>query len=492
MSGVKSSGLLLILSVPFALYIAWQVQSVARSGLLSASVPADKGATPESLATARTKATTHATEARKAVAVSWQYRAANTEDASNDPVVTGVTRAATARAADLTDLDKFLSGIEKPEFTSKLKPRYDEWMVGQAKLRTDAQAVTDWLARPLKITSVPEAEKAVTELTTLTNQYIARSRFADKSKATLWRLRGRLAVIDSLTTLADSQYQTAIRVKLPLDVNAGTTAVSTLRALREQIAALRAELKQADEDRITLDATFRATIEDKGLVADDFAAREELLSLFAKPDLFTNATGATAWLKLVVAQFAKTKDEKVRGLIREKVQEFCDAFIPLVVDLDDDVLLRGKPEPRKGILISFEPTLGAKAISKPLVRSADGFNEFEIAKKAPGFNALVRAGGGEYELATLKPTPLSKLAVAYNLERKKLSDVTAPRWTPKSLEELKMMCEMQKELVDQLKVPGEPKKDAKTEPETEQKIATRLLGLAAGMNACKELFETGR
>src|SRR4051812_44266816 len=109
MRGMKGGALLLFLSIPFALYAAWQVYGATRIGSTVPEPPADKTAPKEQLATSSAKASKLADEVRKAVEVAWQYRAAGPADNSPDGNVAAVVRAASARAADLNDLDRFLS-----------------------------------------------------------------------------------------------------------------------------------------------------------------------------------------------------------------------------------------------------------------------------------------------------------------------------------------------------------------------------------------------
>lgn len=479
---MKGGMLLLLLGIPFALYAAWQVNGAAHIDAGAPDAPADKTASKEQLAAASAKATAWSGEARKAVEVSWQYRAAGPADASADAKVTDVVKAASARAANLHDLDRFLSDIEKPKFTGdpRMQARYAEWTAEQASLRTDAQAVTEWLALPPKITSTEDADKAMVAVVKLIDAYVARSRFADKRKATVWRLRARLAVVKALTTLDGVQYKLAIERTLPLKPDDATAARDTLRGLKEQIAKLGADLKQAADDGAELADDDRKAAAGYVATAGEYPAREELLELFATPGLFTNANGAAPWLKLVAEQYMKTKDAKVQALIRKKVQEFADEFIPLVASLDDRVLVQNAPVPRKTITIKFEEKLGGAVTTKKLSDEVNGFNEFEIARKPPGFNQRVSDGAKEYGLNALKPTTLSEAAVAFNAARAKLTNrTTVPRWTAETVAELKKACELQKDLVDQLRQPDG----------TGPKIATRVAGLVEGMKACKELFE---
>ncbi len=479
MNGMKGGALLLLLGIPFALYAAWQVNGATHIGTGAPEAPADKTATKEQLDASSAKATAWSGESRKAVAVTWQYRKAG-PDASSDATVAPVVNAAEARSADLNDLDTFLSSVKQPVFTGtpRLKLRYTEWASERVALDKDEREITDWFSRPPQIATAADADKEMVAFIKLVDQYVARSQFADKVKATNWRCRARLAVIEALTALATSQYRIATSVKLPLKAgtNEGTAAVATLGALKIQIASLGVDVTQADIDKVAFDASFRIASETKSGNASEYTAREELLTLFAQPKLFDNASGATQWLKLVASQYAKTtKNPEVQALIRDKVQEFADAFVPAVARLDDDVILLGRATPRDKVVFEFEVQAGDGVMKKNLSANPNEFNEFVLKSKPPGVNHVISSVGNKYVLDDLKPTPLSNAAVAYNAARAKLANRPAPsRWTADSVAELKKACEGQKELVDQLRTLDSGPKD-------EAKIATRVAGLVAGM-----------
>ncbi|HEY1188558.1 MAG TPA: hypothetical protein VGE74_12975 [Gemmata sp.] len=483
MNAVKNSALLLALGAPFALYAVWQVHSATRADVTAAPPPADTGPTNEQLAASRTKAAAFAAASRNALDGSWQ--SAGPVPTSTDPAAAEALQAAAARAADLADLERFLSGAERPVFTGKLKPRYEEWTREQVAARRAEEAVRAWFRKPLAVASVADADRAMGEVNALIDEYAGLSRFANTGQTVRWRLQAQLQLVDLLTGLANTHYKAAVSAPLPLDQDTGA-ALAALRALRAHLAALQEGLRQADESKVPLAAEFRTTAEDKRARADEYAAREELLALFAKADLFADATGAERWLKSVAAQFAKTKDKEVQKIIRKKVQQFADSFIPASVRLDEDVVLRGRAAPRDKVVVSYDPALGEKTQTRSLSAEAGGFNEFSLSGKQPGLNYVVRYDGNSYELGDLKPTALSRAAVRYNEARARLADRPAPRWTAESIAELKKKCEEQKELVDQLRIPE--RKGAGAPP----KIATRVSGLAAGAAACEDLFRPER
>jgi hypothetical protein len=483
MGSLKGSGLLLVLALPLVGYCALQVKDVLRTDIIASDPPADRGSPKEQLTAARTKAAASLTEVRKAATMVCQYRVAGAEDASTDPATTSVVKTSASRSADLDDLDKFLSEVEKPAFTGKLKDQYTKWVDERKELKRDEQAVLEWLGRPQTITSAEEATKAMDTVNGLIVQYATRSRFSDTSKASVWRVKARLMLADALAMLADTQYREAVKVKLPLKDghNAVKTATHTLRGLKSMITLLNTDADAAEKEK-PLEANLRAAVEAKSLIIDDCTAREELLELFGKPDLFTNAAGASAWLREVGVQYRKTKDEKTRQLIREKVQEFSNAFIPEVARLDDTVLLRGKAVDRAKVTIRFNK-MGGAVMREKLSGDLDGVNEFNLLEKHSGESVFVTYENVDDTPQFLQPTDLSKTAVLFNAARKKLSDsTTVPKWTAKSVEELKKKCEAQKESVDKLQTLNNASVGK------EPKIWTRLNELATGIAGNADLF----
>jgi len=260
-----------------------------------------------------------------------------------------------------------------------------------------------------------------------------------------------------------------------------TTAITTLKGVKVQIEALKGDVKRAEDDKVPLSGSILGDIEAKEVVTHQCAASEELLKLFAKDDLFTDATGAAAWLKQVAVHYGNTKDEGVKAILRGKVQEFCEAFIPVAARLDDTVIIRTKAAPRDSVTVKFIEDGVTRTVK--LSDDADGLNELNLATRRPGETTFVVYAGSEEYPKDVKPTELSKAAVLFNGERKKLADGTiGPKWTAKSVEELKKKCEAQKDLVDQLRLPG-----GGTVGNGPQ-IWTRLSGLTEGLKATPDLI----
>ena len=191
MSGMKHRVTLLLLAAPFAAYAAWQIQGVARADLLVSDQPSDKGLPArEQLAATRAKTTRWAGDVRKAAAVTFQFRAPGVEDTTYDEECSALSKAAAKRAADLTDLEKFLSGMDSPTFTGTLGNKYLEWQVSKGTLTKAEKAIEDWFTTSRSVIDTPEAAaKALAAFGVLVAEYVKDSRFSDPRR----RPRGRSA-----------------------------------------------------------------------------------------------------------------------------------------------------------------------------------------------------------------------------------------------------------------------------------------------------------
>src|SRR5262245_11729206 len=109
MSRLKSGALVLLLAIPFGLYIAWQVQSTARADIAAPEPPSEKGMPgKDQIAASKAKAEKWVGDVRRMSTVALQYRAPGAEDRVEDSACAAVVKSAAARSADLTDLEKFV------------------------------------------------------------------------------------------------------------------------------------------------------------------------------------------------------------------------------------------------------------------------------------------------------------------------------------------------------------------------------------------------
>src|SRR5262245_11592433 len=391
MAELRNGVVLLVLAVPFGLYVAWQVRGVSRADLLPSDPPSDKGLPGrDQLAAARAKTERWSGDVRKAAAVTLQFRAPGSEDVTSDEECTALARAAARRAADLTDLEQFLAGVDGPAFTGALRSRYLEWQSGRASLTKAEKAVEDWFTTPLPaVDSSAAAAKAMAAFDQLVAAYTRDSRFSEVAKTAAWKVRARVRLVEALESVAEAPYAKALEMPLPLPVEANSAIVRQAlggpRAIREQVKFLQVELGSADDAQLALPP--RVLTDAKAAIkrGDEWAARERLLGLFAEPKLFADPAGAPDWLEKVNAQFDRTPSPDDRALLRRKVQEFCEAFIPKTLALDAEVLLDGKPVLRSRVEVKHFPRGGGESKRERLANLPDeaSLTEFTVAKLYP-------------------------------------------------------------------------------------------------------------
>src|SRR4029453_432830 len=121
MFGTRSGVVVLVLAAPFALYAARQVHIVAQAEQCAANPPPDTAPGPGELAVTRAGAESWSSDVRKSGAAVLQFRVPGPDDAASDPDCNALIRAAGKRSAELTDLDLFLSGIDRPAYTGALR-----------------------------------------------------------------------------------------------------------------------------------------------------------------------------------------------------------------------------------------------------------------------------------------------------------------------------------------------------------------------------------
>jgi hypothetical protein len=501
MSGLKSGAILLLLVIPFGLYAAWQVQALTRGDLLVSDAPSEKGLpAKEQLAERRAKTEKWAGDVRKASAVALQFRVPGPEDATADAECKALSDAAARRSADLTDLGKFLAGVRNPAFAGDMKKRYKDWYDETESLRLAALEVEKWFDdRDPVIGSQSTAEAEMTRFAQKLDAYTKGNPiFMDRGLVAGWRVRAVARIVTALANTVKAPYQRVLDLPLPLpsegrnmDMKLALGALAEMKAQAERLDRLAAQAK-TDGVALPKDAeTARATALQ---AAREWAASDELLGLFADPELFADPNKATAWLPKVQEQYGRTQVEAGRELIRKKVQQFCDAYVPKAARLDTEVIIRDKPEPRAGVTIEY-----VAEKPKPLTDLPDQLNEFNFKTLHKNFDRIVWSNGSKFtgDKDALRPTAKSIAARDFSEAR---AGVTA--WSLAAVNQLKMKCEgsgaalQLKErhtLLDELvgTAPGGAAVGpAWTKENT--KVWTRLTSLSAAMEKHPTLFEPGR
>jgi hypothetical protein len=493
MSGLRHGVVLLLLAVPFGLYAAWHVQSVSRADLIVSDPPSDKGLPgKEQLAATRAKTEKWSGDLRKAARVTYQFRAPEADDVASDPDCKALAESAAKRAADLTDLETFLSDKDKPVYTGRLRVKYLEWHSIRASLSKAGQKVEEWFTTPLPVIDSSEAAaKAMADFNQLVAEYTKETQFSDPARAAGWKVRARVEVTRALEAAAEAPYARALDLPLPLpagEKNADVRrAVGAPRAIREQVKLIQAELTRAEIDKLTLPERVLADAKAAAKRADEWAARERLLGLFAEPKLFENAAGAAEWLTKVNAQFERTNSPEDRALLRRKVQEFCEAFVPPSVLLDSDVMLKDKRVPRGQVTVKYYDAKAGKTATASLTADPDpkALSEFTVARLHPGNNTFVIHNMLDYTADALAPTEVSRAAVVFHEARRQMAPgPDTPKWSAKSIDELKNKCKPLEAAVNKLVV-----REGKTE--TSPRLMDRLESLSKGAAACPQLFAKG-
>jgi hypothetical protein len=502
MSGLKSSAIVLLVAIPFGLYVAWQVQKVTTGDLLVSEAPSEKGVPgKEQLATTRAKAERWVGEVRKASAVVYQFRAPGADDTTADAECTALVRATGTRAADLSDLEKFLSRIANPQFTGKLKDRYKSWYDETEELRLAAASIEQWFddRRPV-IDSATAAGAITAQFNKLLEPYTSKnSIFMDRGLVAGWRVRVIARIVEGLSDAVRGPYKRVLELPLPLPVAEKNedvrTATGALREMKAQVERLDRAAAQARTDGITIPEKAQSARTRALDAVKEWAAGDELLALFADPELLTDPNKAATWLPKVQEQLGYTQSAAGRAMIRKKVQEFCEAYVPKQARLDSEVLLQGIREQRSGVEITYASDAG----TKPLTDLPDGLNEFNYTKQFKNFDRVEWGSKFTGTPGALKPTPKSLVARDFSLAR---TDVTT--WSPAAVNRLKMKCEAEaagvkqeerRALLDEL-VGFTPSPNAK-EPDRawtkdNTKLLTRLAALSTAMAKHPALFDADK
>ena len=424
-----------------------------------------------------------------------QFRAPGKEDATADAECKAVSEAAARRSADLTDLEKFLAGVRNPVFTGDMKKSYKEWYDETEALRLAAVEVEKWFDdREPVIDGQAAADAELKRFAQRLEPYTQKnSIFTDRGLVAGWRVRASARMIAALANTVRGPYKRVLDLPLPLPSEAKSadvkTAIGALREMKAQLDRLERVDAQAKADGVTLPKDSETAKAAALATAREWAASDELLGLFADPDLFADQNKATAWLPRVQEQFARTQTEAGKELIRKKVQQFCEAYVPKAARLDAEVLIQGKKEPRAGVTIEYD----SDAKSQVLTDLPDKLNEFNFKTRHKNFDRIAWSNGSKFTGAAdaLRPTPKSLVARDFSEAR---AGVTA--WSLAAVNQLKMKCEglgaalqmeERRNLTDDLVGVG----DGPAWTKENTKIWTRLTALSAAMGSTRSCLRAG-
>lgn len=497
MSKLKSGAILLLLAIPFVLYILWQVQGVTRADLSAAEPPAEKNL-PDKEKLEKTKLRTDkwVGDIHKASGMVLQYRQSDGNDPLDDDC-RALTKASAKRSAPLTNLRSLLDDAKNPQFVGDTKGLFQDWHDQNKSLREAEGDVRRWLDDRLPTIDGPTAADTAYRAfdAKLVKYTAADSPFKNRALVVGWKVQARGEIVKALAEAARKPYEAAIQLPLPLPSEADNkdvrTAVGALREMKEQIRRLEKEVTQAKAEGLILADDVQAARKAALRASEEWAARDELLSLYADRSLFTDPDKAGEWLTRVKVQYDRTQDDgrtDGRAEIRKKVQQFCAAYIPPVAKLDDKVMLRDKAYPRNAIKLEYTSVEKEQL----LTHHPETLNEFNYKTKIQGLDRIRYDSSSTGVNTPIVPTQKSTLAYGYTEARK---DVKT--WTLEGVRELKKKCGaklpgVEKEMLaaemdslEGLNMPGETG-TAWTRGNT--RIWSRLAALEAGMAENEDLF----
>jgi hypothetical protein len=316
----------------------------------------------------------------------------------------------------------------------------------------------------------------------------------DRGLVAGWRVRATARVVTALGNTVKAPYERVLELPLPLPPGGRNMdvkiALGALAELKAQVERLEKLVAQAKSDGAVLPKEAEAARTAALQAAREWSVADELLALFADPELFGDPEKPATWLPKVQAQFDRTQTDAGKELIRKKVQQFCGAFVPRAARLDPEVLVQGKPEPRKGVVVEYD----SDAKSQPLTDSPDGLNEFNFRTLYKGFDRVVWANGSKFTGApdALRPTPRSVAARDYSRARGQVS-----AWSAAAVEQLKKQCEAgapalqleeRRKQLDELVGAG----DGPEWTRSNTRIWTRLTALSAAAAKHPALFGAGK
>jgi hypothetical protein len=502
MSALKSGALILLLAIPFFAYGAWQVRGITHLDMIVSDPPLDKGApSKEKIAAVKSATEKWEGDIRTLEMVAFQFRQPEASDTVADNDCKNLIKLIAARSADLNDLSVFLSDVGSPKYEGKLKSKYEEWQASKEKLEKAAKEIEKWLVNtPTGIDGAAPASEAVKSFEKLLDNYTKKeSQFYDPTKAAAWAVQGRIKVIEALESAAKEPYIKVLNQPLPLPAEADDPnvkkALGAPRAILIQVRELTTVLKNIEDKRLNLPDRVLGEAKDAIKRSSEWAAKEELLALFADREPLKNPAKAGDWFKKVNNEFTRTQSETGRSLIRAKVQQFCAAFIPAAAKLDDVVLIENKEVARKEVIIKYN----SDGKEQKLTDSLNELNEFNFKTSFLNFDQITWNKGQQFRgrAEVLQPTQKSQIARDFTQAREVVIN-----WSVKELTHLKMKCEGEDKKVEEKMVrrglldklvgitpPGTPGLLDWTTANS--KIWTRLTVLSDAMGKFPALFETG-
>ncbi len=237
------------------------------------------------------------------------------------------------RAWALENARLFLApGTTDQAFGGEKKEDFRQLYNMQAGLRRQELRLDGWLNQPV-------SKGAVTYLAAFQESYLKPYREAGAAPEMLikYELRARHKIAIAFGEDLGKQYDDFVKkAGIPLDQ-------------AEELVGLTNDLLKMHSDYNTVVSPLTPAERDSGLIHaldqdmtkgyEDWTARSELLVLFAEDPVKLVPARAAEWFKDVNTLYVKLKVSSTKKVIETKVQQFCNAFLPNKLALDEIVLV---------------------------------------------------------------------------------------------------------------------------------------------------------
>lgn len=466
MSGWTKRLIALALLVPFGLYAANAISAALDRS--AAPLPASQAPDRAKSEALRADAKAKADRARNEIQAAVSYRS---DDAARHKDILA-ERNWLVRNAQSFDQSN-------AKFGGKFKDVFQDAYKSQEAVRVAQQAIDDWLSPSHKI-----PPDAMADLKECRDTLIGDYRRAGGPPV-------RAAELE-LRCLRKTEIECYARFLAEFDTAVKEAAIPFSGSAR--LVADGKDLVQVQKDFQTV-YTATPELQDKMRLESDTVAGDEkesralleLLELFAVDPAGATPKAGGDWLDRVNALYANLKSARTKKLLQQKTQQFCDAFLPPKLALDDELTFQGKPAKRSDVKVRYVHDSDREKFElQPLTADPEGRNERTAPDRAksppPASHSFHRfiLGGNSANAAEVAPTARSVAAFDYHAVRQ---DIAADGWTAKSVAKL-------------LAKAGPPDAEAaalwnglaRIGKSGEYKAYNRLTVLAASIEKCRNLF----
>jgi len=431
MTGWTKYLILMVLSAPLLGWAGWHAYGGSRDQLLAAAPPADAG---EPDAKAHKDTVAAAAEARlltRGVVLFEPAPPQLVEAAAKE-----AARATADRTGELLDLQSFLAG--RGEFVGPHKDRWAAHYRAQRGAREKSAALVRRKDSLPAVLAPSEAQREVRNFLLELKEF-READWADLAAATNWELEVRARLVVAEYAWAEGKYTAALRRPT---AGAGGEWDELKAALPEVRGGADAAVRL--EGDALRDTTFKVhpdaarEVEEARKRRNEWENREKLFSLPLNAPWGVAPDRLAGLLDDVTRLYDRLKpNDTGRVFIRQKLQDFCAAYIPPKLRLDPDVVFgfrdgKARLEPRGQVSVTYADDKKAYLSPDP-----DGVNEHNFLTKLPNVTEVGIPGSG-LRPGNLKATAASTAAYRYFEARKAIADGS---WTPAAVDRLVSACE---------------------------------------------------